>query len=115
MFNAVSIRVQGEYFASFAQQVDQVPSISTARVEHDHAGCDVAAQDLIEHVDINLSELLLNVQRDSLSDPQIIHCSPSRGNCAGYFPVSGTFQLLLKTDIWVIVYRRMFRKAAIRR
>jgi hypothetical protein len=115
MLNAVGIRIQGEYFASLAQQVDQVPSISTSRVEHNHAGRDVAAQDLIEHIDIDLPELLLNVQCYSASDPQIIHCAPSGGNRGRYFPVSGTFQLLSKAGIWVIVYRRKLRKAAIRK
>jgi hypothetical protein len=46
--------------ATFAQQMHQIPSISAAGVEDAHARGDIASQDLIEDVNINLPELLLN-------------------------------------------------------
>jgi hypothetical protein len=43
----------------------QVSSVPASRVEHAHTRRDVPAQNLVEHIDIDLPELLLNRQRHS--------------------------------------------------
>src|SRR5262245_3932957 len=44
-----------------AEQIDKVAALSTARVEHTHAGPDPAPQKLIEEVDVDLAELRVEV------------------------------------------------------
>jgi hypothetical protein len=65
MLNAGRISVQRENLAPFAQQMHQVSSVPASRVEHAHTRRDVPAQNLVEHIDIDLPELLLNRQRHS--------------------------------------------------
>jgi hypothetical protein len=49
--------------------MDKVASIAASGIEHAHARHDIAAQDLIEDIDIDLPELLLNVH--SVHGPQL--------------------------------------------
>jgi hypothetical protein len=60
VFYSVAIRVQGKDLAPFAQQMHQVTSVPTAGIEYTHTRCDIPAQDLIEHVDVNLPKLFLD-------------------------------------------------------
>ena len=60
MCDPSGIRIQGKYLAARAQQINQIAPISTTGIEHPHGRCDIASQNLIEDVDIDLSELLLN-------------------------------------------------------
>lgn len=62
--------VDSEDVASAAQQVDQVATITASGIEHDHSGRNVAAQNLIEEVDVDLTELFLKIQRNLFSDAQ---------------------------------------------
>jgi hypothetical protein len=59
MVDGLSVLVDGEDFAAFAKQMDEVAAVATSGVENDHARNDVAAQDLIEDVDVDLAELIL--------------------------------------------------------
>ena len=61
MLNAAGILIHCKYFAPFAQQMDQISSVSTSGVEHPHAWGDVSSQNLIEYVNIYMAELFLNV------------------------------------------------------
>ena len=62
VINARRILVQRKDLAAFAQQVDQISSVTASGVEHAHAGGDVSPQNLIEDVNIDLPELLLYAQ-----------------------------------------------------
>jgi hypothetical protein len=60
--------------------MDQVSAISAPSVEHTHALRNISAQDLIEYVNIDLTELFLNVPRHvtaflsvRLRAPQFFH------------------------------------------
>ena len=55
------ILVDGEDLAAFAEQVDEVAAVAASGIDNGHAGLDVAAQDLIEDVDVDLAELFLDV------------------------------------------------------
>ena len=59
MVDGGGIGVEGEDFGVFAEQVDEVAPVATAGVEDAHAGGDVAAQDLVEDVDVDVAELVL--------------------------------------------------------
>ena len=48
----------------FAQQMHEIAAVSTASVEYAHAGCDIASQNLIEYVDVDLAELFLDIHGD---------------------------------------------------
>jgi len=56
------ISVEGEDFASLAKKVDEIATVAATGVEDAHGGGDVAAQELIEDVDVDLAELLLQVE-----------------------------------------------------
>jgi hypothetical protein len=58
--DAVWALVDGEDLGVFAQEIDEVAAVAAAGVEDAHGGGDVAAQDLVEDVDVNLAELLLD-------------------------------------------------------
>jgi hypothetical protein len=60
MVDTGGIRVHGEDFATLAKQMHQVASIPASGVDHAHSGCDVATQNLIEHINIDLAELFLD-------------------------------------------------------
>jgi len=68
------ILVDGVDLAALAKQVDEVAAVAASGVDDGHAGLDVAAEDLIEEVDIDLAELFLDV--DILRDPGVlrVHC-----------------------------------------
>jgi hypothetical protein len=58
--NGLWIGIERKHLTAFAKQVDEIPPIAASGVEHDHAGGNVPAQDLIEDVNIDLAELFLN-------------------------------------------------------
>jgi hypothetical protein len=60
MLDGVTILVEGENLATFAQEMDQVTPIPASSVKHTHPRGDVPTKDLIEDVDVNVSKLLLN-------------------------------------------------------
>jgi hypothetical protein len=60
VLDGFGILVERKYLAPFAQQVDEVAAVAASSVKHAHSRRNVTAQDLIEDVDIDLSELLLN-------------------------------------------------------
>jgi len=62
MLHSLRIRIDGDYFAAFAHQVNQVPSETCAGIQHAHRRGDVSAQNLIEQVNVDLAELLLKCQ-----------------------------------------------------
>jgi hypothetical protein len=55
------ILVDGEDLAALAEQVDEVAPVAASGIDDGHAGLDVAAEDLIEDVDVDLAELFLDV------------------------------------------------------
>ena len=57
--NGVRIRVGSEDVVAFTQQVHDIPTAATARIEDLHSGCDVSAQKLIKQVDVDTAELFL--------------------------------------------------------
>jgi hypothetical protein len=59
--DGLGARVDSVDLGSFAEKMDEVSAVAAAGVEDAHAGCDVAAQDLVEDVDVDLAELLLQV------------------------------------------------------
>ncbi len=63
MLNSRGIRVHCEDLAALAKQVNKIPAVSAPGVEHAHTLVDVSAEDLIEHVNIDLAELFLYGQR----------------------------------------------------
>src|SRR5580692_11182303 len=60
MLDALRVRVQRIHFATFPQQIHQVAPIPTPGVEHLHPRRDISAQNLVEHINIDLPELFLN-------------------------------------------------------
>ena len=50
---------EGEDFASLAQEVDEIAAVAAAGIQDAHGGGDVAAQDLVEDVDVDLAEFFL--------------------------------------------------------
>lgn len=57
------VGVESEDFAALPEEIDEVASVAAAGVEDAQAGGDVAAEDLVEDVDIDLAELFLSVER----------------------------------------------------
>jgi hypothetical protein len=53
------IVIGAEHLVAFAEEVDEIAAGTAARVENSHAGHDVAAQELIEEIDVDRAELLL--------------------------------------------------------
>jgi len=66
MLDTFRICIEGKDLATLPKQVDEVAPIAAPGVEHAHGRDDVAAQDLIEDVDIDLSKLFLNAQHASI-------------------------------------------------
>jgi hypothetical protein len=60
VLNSLSVRVHCKHFTAFAKQMHQISTVSAASVEHAHTLRDVSAQDLIEHVNVDLAELVLD-------------------------------------------------------
>jgi len=63
VLDGFGILVECEHLAAFPQQVDEVAPIATTSVENRTARLNVAAQNLVEDVDIDLAELFLDAQR----------------------------------------------------
>jgi hypothetical protein len=55
----LQVRIDAKNLEAFPEEIDQVPAGATSGIEDAHAGQDTAAEELIEEVDIDLSELLL--------------------------------------------------------
>jgi hypothetical protein len=53
------IRIRPEDFIASSEQVNEITSRTAARVEYPHPGRDAPAQELIEKVDVDRTELLL--------------------------------------------------------
>ena len=53
------VLVGGEDLVAFAEEVDEIATGAAAGVEDTHAGVDVAAEELVEEVDVDVAELLL--------------------------------------------------------
>src|ERR1700733_11343828 len=84
MFPSIGIRIEGENLASFAQQMYKVPSVPASGVEHPHPLCDIPAQDLIEHINIYLAELLLDTEHQrAVQPPSITNVCPVMSEAAG--------------------------------
>lgn len=66
VLDAFGIGVDGEDFRALAQQVDEIAPVAASGVDDAHAGRDVAAQDLVKDVDIDLSELFLKGEREGV-------------------------------------------------
>ena len=52
------IGIVAAHVVALAQQIDEIAAAAAAGVEHAHAGRDAAAQQLIEHVDVDVAELV---------------------------------------------------------
>src|SRR5271165_7551365 len=84
MFNPISIRVEREYLAPLAQQMHQIAPVPTSSIEHTHTWRDIPAQNLIEHVDINLPKLLLDAEHQrAVQPPSITSVWPVMREAAG--------------------------------
>ena len=57
--DGVGVVVDGEDLVAFAEEIDEVAAGAAAGVEDSHAGDDVAAEELVEEVDVDGAELLL--------------------------------------------------------
>ena len=65
MLHRFRVPVHREDFRARAQQPDQVASIPATRVDDPHRAVQIPAQNLVEHVNIHLPELLGNVHPTS--------------------------------------------------
>src|ERR1700679_3790765 len=65
MANSLFIRIERKDLAALAQQVHEVPAIAAAGVEHPHLRRNVPAQNLVEHINIDLPKLLLDTHREA--------------------------------------------------
>jgi len=63
MLNGGRIGVKREHLAPFAEKMHQVSPVTASRVKHTHSRRDVPAQNLVEHINIDLTELFLDRQR----------------------------------------------------
>ena len=52
-------QAQGMHIAALAQQIHQIASITASSIDHAHLRRDVAAQNLVEDVNVDAAELLL--------------------------------------------------------
>jgi hypothetical protein len=57
--DSFGILVGGEDLVALTKEIDEIASGAASGIEDSHAGHDVAAQDLVEEVDVDLAELLL--------------------------------------------------------
>jgi hypothetical protein len=58
------VLVHAEDLVSVAEEIDEVTAGAAARVEDSHAGNDVAAEQLVEEVDVDVAELVLQRRHD---------------------------------------------------
>jgi hypothetical protein len=61
--HAAGIQIHAKHLVSLAQEIDQVPAGATARIQNPHTRNDAASQQLIEEVDVDVTELLAKVGR----------------------------------------------------
>jgi hypothetical protein len=71
MFDRGRVLVDGENLGALPQQIDEISAVTAPCIEDAHAGRDITSEDLIEDIDVNLSELVLEAWRHST----IIACS----------------------------------------
>ena len=71
MVDGFGVLVEGVDLATFAEEMDEVSSVAAAGVEDGASGLDVAAQDLVEDVDVDMAELFLDGDCDRPSVLQI--------------------------------------------
>jgi len=57
--NGFGVLVCGVDVVAFAEEVDEVAASTASGVEDAHAGRDVAAEELVEEIDVDVAELLL--------------------------------------------------------
>src|ERR1700679_4214250 len=80
MPNAFGICIHSKYLTPLTQQIDKISPIAASRIKHPHTRRDIPSQNLIEHVDIDLPELLLNAQprpASFLIHIRVVPASPS--------------------------------------
>jgi len=78
MLDSSWVRVDRENFGVFPQEIDEVSAVAAASVENAHAGRDVSPQDLIEDVDVDLSEQFLDVYVHQKEAPSFRELSLAR-------------------------------------
>ena len=59
MVDTFWVGIQRIHLAAFAEKIDEVAAVAAASIEYAHARSDVAAQDLVEDVDVDQAELVL--------------------------------------------------------
>jgi len=80
MPNAFGICIQSKHLTPLTQQIDKISPIPASRIENPHTRPDIPSQNLIEHIDIDLPELLLNAQprpASFLIHIRVVPASPS--------------------------------------
>ena len=60
MLDCLGVGIDPEHLGTGTQQPHQIASVATARVDDPHAPVQVSAQNLVEHVNVDLAELLGN-------------------------------------------------------
>jgi hypothetical protein len=63
--DGVGVLVGREDFVAFAEEIDEVASRTAAGVQDTHAGVDVAAEQLVEEIDIDVAKLFLEGEHGS--------------------------------------------------
>jgi len=66
VFNAFWVAVDGEDFAANAEEMDEVAAVAASGVDDAHVGGEIAAEDLVEDVDVDGAELVLNRKGDGV-------------------------------------------------
>ncbi|WP_035358378.1 hypothetical protein [Edaphobacter aggregans] len=61
MLYSSAVCVQRKYLATLSQQMDKIASMPASCIEYTHSVGNVPSKDLIEDVDVDMSELFLNV------------------------------------------------------
>ncbi len=85
--NRTRIRVHAKYLVTLPEQIDQITPVPTAGVEDSHPGGDASAQELIEQVDVDLSELSLEIGHWAK-----IFCCKYQENIPRYFRCKSLFR-----------------------
>jgi hypothetical protein len=61
MVYGFAIFVQRKYLAAFAEEIHEIAAVSAPGIEHAHFIGNISSENLIEDIDVDLSELFLNV------------------------------------------------------
>ena len=62
LLDGCGVLVDGEDVAAFAEKIDEVAAGAAAGVEDAHAGDDVAAEEMVEEIDVDEAELFLQTR-----------------------------------------------------